>query len=135
MKVVVDTNVFVSGVFFSGPPYDVLNAWRRGRVHLVVSSEILDEYRATGDALSASFPDVNLSPWLDLISAKALFIEAPPLPHPVCTDPDDDVFIACAIAGRVRLIISGDKALQRVSGYKGISVLSPRQFKEEYLQQ
>jgi len=37
MKVILDTNVFVSGVFFGGPPYAILDAWRRGRVSLVVS--------------------------------------------------------------------------------------------------
>jgi len=41
MRVILDTNVFVSGVFFSGPPYEILDAWRRGRLTLVVSPEIL----------------------------------------------------------------------------------------------
>ena len=48
MKVVLDTNVFVSGVFFCGPPYDILSAWRGGRLQLVVSAEILEEYRRVG---------------------------------------------------------------------------------------
>ena len=43
MKVVVDTNVFVSGVFFGGPPGDVLTAWRDKRIELVVSREIIEE--------------------------------------------------------------------------------------------
>ncbi len=45
MKIVLDTNVFVSGVFFTGPPYEILNAWRQAVVQIVVSPEILDEYR------------------------------------------------------------------------------------------
>ncbi len=44
MKVVVDTNVFISGVFFTGPPHQILDAWRRGRVQIVVAPEILTEY-------------------------------------------------------------------------------------------
>jgi uncharacterized protein len=44
LKVVMDTNVFVSGVFFSGPPYEILKAWQEGEFELVVSQEILDEY-------------------------------------------------------------------------------------------
>lgn len=44
MKAILDTNVFVSGVFFSGPPYQILKAWRDGNVQLVISTDILSEY-------------------------------------------------------------------------------------------
>lgn len=54
MKVVVDTNVFVSGVFFGGPPGDVLAAWRDKRIELVVSREIFEEYVRVGERLSAA---------------------------------------------------------------------------------
>ena len=43
MRLVLDRNVMISGVYFSGPPYDILDAWRRGRIEFVVSTEILDE--------------------------------------------------------------------------------------------
>ena len=42
MKVVLDTNVFVSGVFFNGPPYEILKAWQDGKIQLELSLEILD---------------------------------------------------------------------------------------------
>jgi putative PIN family toxin of toxin-antitoxin system len=45
MRLVLDTNVFLSGVFFSGPPFDILKAWRTDKVEIVISPEILDEYR------------------------------------------------------------------------------------------
>ncbi len=41
MKIVLDTNVFISGVFFSGPPSQILKAWRDGEVQLLVSSSII----------------------------------------------------------------------------------------------
>ena len=44
MKVVLDTNVFISGVFFSGPPHQILTAWRDGKIQLAISQEILKEY-------------------------------------------------------------------------------------------
>ncbi len=62
MKVVLDTNVFVSGVFFSGPPYQILKAWRDGKIHLAVSLEILDEYRRVGEILAEDHPTINLAP-------------------------------------------------------------------------
>ena len=48
MRVVIDTNVFVSGVFWKGPPAEILRAWRAGRIEIVLSPEILDEYRRVG---------------------------------------------------------------------------------------
>ncbi len=133
MRLVVDTNVFISGVFFTGPPFRILDAWRRRRVELVLSSEILEEYRATGLELSAQYPDVSLDPWIDLVCVRATIVDAPPLGTQVCDDPDDDKFLACALAGGVRTIASGDKALQRVSGYCGVTVLTPRRFVDQHL--
>ena len=55
MKVVLDTNVFLSGVFFGGLPYEILRAWRDRRLSLVFSPDILDEYRRTGEKLAGQF--------------------------------------------------------------------------------
>ena len=74
MKVVLDTNVFISGVFFTGPPHRILDAWRRGRVQIVVTPEILTEYRDTGTELTAHFPEVELEPWLELLAVKSLLL-------------------------------------------------------------
>jgi PIN domain len=60
MRLVLDTNVFISGVFFSGPPFDILNAWRTDKVGIVISSEILDEYRRVGDELAEHYPKIEL---------------------------------------------------------------------------
>lgn len=51
MRVVLDTNVLVSGIFFTGPPYEILSAWQDGRVRLVVTLEIVREYEAVLERL------------------------------------------------------------------------------------
>lgn len=133
MRLVIDTNVFISGVFFSGPPHDILLAWRSGRIKLVFSPEILAEYQATGDELAAKLPKVDLNPWLDLVIAVGIVVEVAPLAEQVCTDPDDDKFLACAIASKTKLVASGDKALLATSGFKGVTVLTPRQVVDKHL--
>jgi putative PIN family toxin of toxin-antitoxin system len=133
MKVVVDTNVLISGVFFGGMPSRVLEAWRDGRIGLVVSPEILEEYRRVGEELEAQFPGVSLAPLLALLVMAAEIIEAPGLPEQVSRDPDDDKFIACALAGDCQLIISGDKDLLEVSIYQGVKIVAPREFLESEL--
>ena len=41
MRVILDTNVLVSGIFFSGPPFQILNAWRDKKLQMVISTDIL----------------------------------------------------------------------------------------------
>lgn len=133
MKLILDTNVFISAVFFGGLPYRILNAWRQGKIQLIISPEILDEYRRIGKELSARYNGVNLEPMLELLTVHAQLVESPALPEAVCTDPDDDKFIACAIASGAKIITSGDRHLLAVSGYHGITVLPPRAFVDQFL--
>jgi putative PIN family toxin of toxin-antitoxin system len=133
VRIVLNTNVFVSGVFFSGRPYQILKAWRDGKVQLVISQEILEEYQRVGETLAYQFPGVDLGPILELVTVKAELTQAPRLPEPVCDDPDDDKFLACALASNSEVIISGDKHLLKVSGYCGINILRPRKFLDDFL--
>ena len=133
MRVVLDTNVFVSGVFFGGVPGRILSAWRDGVITLVTSPEILREYEETGNRLAAGFPGVDLHPVITLVADDGIVVDAPPLPHPVCSDPDDDMFIACAIASEATFVVTGDRALLRVSGFGGVRVVTPRNFVDHNL--
>jgi len=133
MKAVLDTNVFVSGVFFSGPPYEILSAWRDGRLQLVVSTEILDEYRRVGERLEAGYSGMAIAPLLLLVTLHSEVVLAPALARPVCDDPTDDKFFACAIAAGCSAIVSGDQHLHRVGCYRGVTVYRPREFVERFL--
>jgi putative PIN family toxin of toxin-antitoxin system len=128
VRVVLDTNVFVSGVFFTGPPHRILELWRDRRVRLMVSAEILGEYRGVGQRLARSHPGVDLEPFLSLLAVHGEIVQAPPLPEAVCEDPTDDMFLACALAARAKVIVSGDKHLLRVTGYRGVQIVRPRYF-------
>jgi putative PIN family toxin of toxin-antitoxin system len=133
VRIVLDTDVFVSGVFFKGIPSRILAAWAQGKVQLVVCEEILEEYERVGEVLSEGFPGVELGPILELLVMKAELTSTVSLPEPVCEDPDDDKFLACAIASGCSVVVSGDKHLLKVSGYRGVIVLKPREFHRLYL--
>jgi len=133
VKVVLDTNVFISGVFFSGPPFEILKAWLDKKIQIIISSEILHEYKRVGEELSYRYPEIEISPILESFAKKAISIPAPSLPHPVCVDSDDDKFLACAVAGNTELIISGDKHLLDIKEFQGIKIVKPRKFVDEYL--
>jgi putative PIN family toxin of toxin-antitoxin system len=133
VKVVLDTNVFVSGVFFSGPPYQILKAWSDGRIQLVVSPEIIDEFRRVGEILAADHPAIDFTPVLEYVLQNGKIYTVQSLIESVCEDPDDDKFLACALESGSRLIVSGDRHLLKVSGYRNIEVLKPRDFINKYL--
>lgn len=133
MRIVLDTNVLVSAVFFGGVPGRILEAWRDGRLQLVLSVDILEEYQRVGQALASKYSGVDLKPFLNLLTVEAEIIEASGLPTPVSADPDDDKFLACASAAEVSVIVSGDRDLLDQDGWRGVRVLRPRQFSDEFL--
>jgi putative PIN family toxin of toxin-antitoxin system len=133
VRVVVDTNVLISGIFFTGAPHQILRACMSDKIDLVVSPEILVEYRRVAEELAARFPGVEASRLLDLVTVKSLICDAEPLPESVCDDPDDDKFLACALGSGARIVVTGDKALLRVDGFQGLAILRPRRFVDNHL--
>jgi len=127
--------VLLSGIFFGGVPGRLLTAWQDDRLALVLSPAILAEYHAAGAELAARYPALAapLDSILTLLAQTATIVDAPELAERVSADPDDDKFLACAIASRTPLIVSGDKHLLRVSGWSGITVVTPRQCVDRYL--
>ena len=133
MRVVLDTNVFISGIFFTGPPSIILKAWANESFQIVLSQEILDEYQRVAEVLSYKFPTVDILPIIELVTIHGQFVGTQGFDVSVCEDPDDDKFVECAIAGNCKIIVSGDKHLLKLAGYQGITILNPRNFVEKYL--
>jgi uncharacterized protein len=61
IKAILDTNVFISGVFWKGPPFEILKAWQEQRFRLAISPPILDEYRRVLDEPKWSAPPARES--------------------------------------------------------------------------
>lgn len=132
MKVVVDTNVVASGLFFGGTPLLVLECWKSRHAQLVVSPAIMREYARVLHKLSLKHGgQIDVPEFLDLVAAEAEVVDASGIVAAVCRDADDDKFIAAAIAGKADYIVSGDAHLLDVSGYAGVQVVTPRQFCEQ----
>ena len=128
MKIVLDTNVLMSGIFFSGPPYKILKLWWGGQIELLISDEIFEEYQRVGFALVKKYPGIDISSFLNLIQQRAILIDTLVEIRNICADSDDDKFLECAVNAKCNMIVSGDKHLLAVSGFRGIQVLSPKEF-------
>lgn len=133
MRIVLDTNVFVSGIFFSGPPSQILKAWKDQKIQIVLSKEILSEYQRVGEELSNKYPSVDIEPIIELLTIYGEVIDTEGISVSICEDSDDNMFLECAIASNSKVIVSGDKHLLKISGYQNIDVIKPRNFVDSYL--
>lgn len=115
IRAVLDTNVLVSALLFSGPPSQLVPAWQGGRLCPVVSAEILDEYvrvlayskfKLTGSEI-LSLIEEDVLPFVDTVRAK-------PISVPTLRDPDDRKFLACAVSARVHWLVSGARLNARL---------------------
>jgi putative PIN family toxin of toxin-antitoxin system len=132
VRVVLDTNVVVSALLFTGISSKLLPLWQDNVITVLLSRAILEEYLRV-----LSYPKFKLSEG----DIKGL-IEEELLPYVetvkpgrrlrvVDRDPSDDKFIECAVAGKARVIISGDKDLLSIGRYQRILIQSPAQFLEK----
>jgi putative PIN family toxin of toxin-antitoxin system len=132
MKVVIDTNIYVSS-FFGGNPRKIIDFWKKGKIILCLSKDILDEYI---DILQrVGLKDENEIEELLSLFAKGfniLFTTKTPKIRAVKDDPDDDKFIECAVALKAEIIITGDKSLKVLNEYMGIKILNPQQFLKNF---
>ena len=118
MKVVIDTNVFISS-FFGGNPRKIIELWKDQKITLCLSKNILDEYINVLQRIGLKDED-ELKELLSLFakSFNLLFTSKTPQIQIVKADPDDDKFIEGAVALKADFIISGDKALRAVKELK-----------------
>lgn len=132
IKVVVDTNVFVSS-FFGGKPKRIIDLWKTGKVKLCLSGKIVDEYIEVLKRLGLQ-DEKELEELLGLFAEgfNTIFTVETPTLNIVKDDPDDNKFIECAVALKSSYIISGDKHLKDLNNYMGIRILNPKDFFMEY---
>ncbi|MEA3285810.1 MAG: putative toxin-antitoxin system toxin component, PIN family [Candidatus Marinimicrobia bacterium] len=132
MRIVIDTNVVISGVLFGGNPRKVLDYWKMNSYELICSPEIIDEYE---DVLYRMLNKVKNSN-SELVEAfLSLLVKSATLIHPhhntkLSRDPDDDVFVNCALSGRALYIVSGDRDLLDIEEVDGIDIITVREFIE-----
>ena len=120
--------------FFSGPPSQILQAWKNKKLRIILSQDIIDEYHRVVESLSSKYPTIDIFQIIELVTVHGQFVDTKYLDITICEDPDDNKFIECAIAsGDTKVIASGDKRLLKIAGYQGITVFKPREFINRYL--
>lgn len=128
IKVVIDANVFISS-FFGGNPKKIIDLWKKGEIKLCLSREIVDEYIEVLRRFGLQNEN-ELQELLNIFSEghNIIFSATTPSLKIIEQDPDDNMFIECAVALGCSHIISGDKHLQQVKNYIRIKIVNPKEF-------
>ncbi len=128
LKVVIDTNIFISS-FFGGIPREIINLWKKGKIKLCLTQEIVEEYLEVLNRLGLkNEKEINKLTHLFAEGFNSIFTTKTSSLNIVEDDPDDNKFIECAVALNSKIIISGDKHLKDIKKYIDIKIMSPREF-------
>lgn len=123
MKVVLDTNVLISGIFWKGLPYTLLQAWAASRFEVIVSKDILEEYfavlhRIDGQGDIAKRWSVFLVEHANVVKDRYHVNLA--------RDIQDNKFISTALSGGADFIVSGDDDLLSLQKQSPVPIIRPR---------
>lgn len=127
-RVVMDTNVIISGLNFGGKPREILNLFRRGILEACLSPFILREIR---DVLEAHFEwdEYMIKEAVEAIEEKAILVKPKIKLSVIKEKEDDNRILECALEGKAQFIISGDKRhILPLKNFHGIRIVSPDEF-------
>ncbi|MEJ5308450.1 MAG: putative toxin-antitoxin system toxin component, PIN family [Anaerolineae bacterium] len=133
LRVVLDTNVYVSGVILSrGTPFEILEAWRNQAYILITTEAIIAEiervlqYPHIRDRYHIT--DEDIAQLIASLHVDALVVPDSNTAHGMCSDPDDDKFLACASIAQADYIVTGDPDLLILKRYGKTVILKPHEF-------
>jgi putative PIN family toxin of toxin-antitoxin system len=131
MRLVVDTNVLVSAFLWQGTPGRLIELAAEKEIELFASRALLDELAATLAKKKLVKPVLATGLTADQILRNyrrlATLVTARQLAQPVSRDADDDHVLACALAARADLIVSGDDDLLALKHFQEIPIVTPTQ--------
>ena len=132
MRIVLDTNVLVSGLLSPfGPPGEIVRLASSGAVTLCVDARILSEYAEVLARPRFAFDRDAVAALLDYIDYRSEKVAAEPLSARL-PDPDDEPFLEVALACRADFLVTGNLAHFPADALAGASVVSPTEFMERY---
>jgi putative PIN family toxin of toxin-antitoxin system len=130
MKIVIDTNVFVSSFFWGGHPREVFERVINGFDELYITDEILKEIMSV---MSSRKFDVNkneIEDYIRIIEKYSKNIISKNIPESISRDKSDDKILQCGFDGNVDYIITGDKDLLVLKEHKTFKIINPKDYLE-----
>ncbi|MCK5283311.1 MAG: putative toxin-antitoxin system toxin component, PIN family [Nanoarchaeota archaeon] len=127
LKVVLDTNVFISSIFWQGNPYHIVRKVINKEITVFISDDIITEIKRV---LSRDFElaKQEISDIIDSIAMFTYFIAPKEKIDVIKDDPTDNTILGCAIASDSKVIVSQDKHLLKLKKFRDVVILNPDEF-------
>ncbi len=131
-RITVDTNIFISALFWKGTPDRVIDIFRGRQAILLFSDDILDELerKLSSPKFALRVSKTGLSPaqLVDIFRGMAEIVEPSEVPEDAVRDKKDRIILSCAIGGSADYIVSGDQDLTVLKTYQNIPIVTPSEF-------
>jgi uncharacterized protein len=126
-KIVIDTNIYISAIFWGGKPREVVDLGRSGdaviftsfEIEKEIASKLKDKFKLSERETAQILADFTTFTSLVNISCDISIIT---------DDPEDNKFVECAVSSNSGFIVTGDKHLLRLKQYKSIKILKAAEF-------
>ncbi len=128
MKVVLDTNVFISAIMFGGKSRDILEMGITGKINIAVSYDILKEVADVLVGKKFRMPIVFVQQVIHELTEIAELVIVTDKISAIANDPDDNRILECAISAKAHHIVSGDDHLLSLAHFRRIKIQSPSDF-------
>lgn len=127
IKIVIDTNVFLSAIFFKGIPAVVVRLGEAKVIQIITSKPLLDELE---DKLTDKFnqPPSMTKKVIKRIKKQASLVKISGKTKFSVKDPKNHMVVETALKGKAKFVVSGDHHLKELKEYKGIKFINPSDF-------
>ncbi|MBS3089080.1 putative toxin-antitoxin system toxin component, PIN family [Candidatus Pacearchaeota archaeon] len=135
MRITPDTNVLVSSIFWRGVSFKILEMAVREKIEIVLSEEIIGEFinvlnsEEIVDKVKEKKLELNYA--INEIAAFAEIVYPSEKLNVVEEDADDNKILECAVEGEVDYIVTNGKHLLKIGEFRGIRILTPKNFIEK----
>lgn len=132
MKITPDTNVLISGTFWTGDSFRILEKLDEGAIIIVLSEEIVEEYARVlkSDEIIEKITNKELTAnkIMQEILMNCIIVQPTEKVSLLKDDPNDNKILECALAGNVDYIVTQDKHLLNLKEFEGIKIVTPKKF-------
>ena len=127
MRVVLDTNILISALFWRGNPYKVVSNALEKRYSLYLSDEILNELEEKL-RIKFEFPEDKIRNHIEILREHGKVIKPDVEVGIIREDPDDNKVLECAVSCNADYIVSGDSHLLKLKEFKGVRIVTAKEF-------
>jgi uncharacterized protein len=130
MKIVIDSNVFVSSFFWGGHPREVFERVINGFDELYITDEIIKEITSVMSSRKFDVNSIEIEDYTRIIEKYSKNIITKNVPNSISRDKSDDKILQCGLDGNVDYIVTGDKDLLVLKEYETIKIINPKDYLE-----